>query len=122
MPATLVEHQLHMPRLRRFRIDRMSIYSKKPTVDVSFASGVFCLAGANGLGKSTFLAALNYAITGIVPDPERKFESVPEYYAFSKDFADNYFDGRVKDADRAGAALRYTNLIEAASPGSRKRQ
>jgi DNA repair exonuclease SbcCD ATPase subunit len=89
----------------------MSIYSKKPTVDVSFASGVFCLAGANGLGKSTFLAALNYAITGIVPDPERKFESVPEYYAYSKDFADNYFDGRVNDADREAAEVTVEFVV-----------
>jgi DNA repair exonuclease SbcCD ATPase subunit len=61
------------------------------------------LAGANGLGKSTFLAAINCGLTGIVPDSSRKFESVPEYYAFSLDFSDQFFDGRVEEKDRERA-------------------
>lgn len=71
--------------------------------------GAFCLAGANGLGKSTFLAAVNFGLTGIVPEAGRKFESVEEYYAYSLGFAGDFFDGRVdeRDRDRAEVSLIF---------------
>lgn len=97
--------QLHMPKLRRLKLERFSLYKSKPVIEVAFPDGVFCLVGANGLGKSTFLAAVNYALTGIVPDPDRKFESVREYYEFSRDFADEFFDGRIAEKDRDAAQV-----------------
>jgi len=94
-----------MPRLKKLRLNNFSIYSSTPVIDVQFNDGAFCLAGANGLGKSTFLNTLNFALTGIVPDPERTFLSVDEYYNFSKDFADSYFDGRIDEAEREVAEV-----------------
>lgn len=69
-------------------------------VDVLFDRSVFCLAGANGLGKSTFLAILNYALTGVVPLVQRKFQSAEEYYQLCVEFSRNYFEGRVTEDDR----------------------
>jgi energy-coupling factor transporter ATP-binding protein EcfA2 len=107
MPPQPGPKVFHLPRLLRVELSHFSLYSAKPSIEVSFNSGVFCLAGANGLGKSTFLAAINYGLTGIVPDPSRKFESVPEYYAYNLDFSDQFFDGRVieKDRERASVSL-----------------
>jgi DNA repair exonuclease SbcCD ATPase subunit len=97
--------QLRMPRLLNARLDHFSLYSAKKTIQVSFTKGAFCLAGANGLGKSTFLAAINFGLTGIVASPDRKFESVAEYYSYSLGFADEFFDGRVSEADRERAQV-----------------
>jgi hypothetical protein len=97
--------QLRMPRLLKARLDHFSLYSAKNTIEVVFAKGAFCLAGANGLGKSTFLAAVNFGLTGIVADPNRKFESVAEYYSYSLGFAEEFFDGRVIEGDRERAQV-----------------
>jgi energy-coupling factor transporter ATP-binding protein EcfA2 len=94
-----------MPRLLKVRLEGFSLYSAKKTIDVTFSKGAFCLAGANGMGKSTFLAALNYGLTGIVPDPNRRFDSVAEYYKYSLGFADAFFNGRIDEDDRDKAQV-----------------
>jgi AAA domain len=77
---------------------------------VKFDKGVFCLAGANGLGKSTFLAAVNFALTGRVSEPDRTFLSIAEYYSHTEDFSAAYFEGRINEDDRdfAEAKLEMT--------------
>src|SRR6185436_15222470 len=54
-------------------------------------------------GKSTFLLAVNYAITGRVPEPEKDFISLEDYYERSEDFSRSFFEGRIgeRDHDRA---------------------
>lgn len=97
--------RLNFPKLRRIALSHFSLYSHETEVDEEQREGVFCLAGANGLGKSTFLAAANYAITGVVPEPERKFKSVKEYYQHSLAFAYDYFTGRIEESDRESASV-----------------
>lgn len=94
-----------LPLIRRVRIQHLSLYQNRRIIDVPVGPGVFCLAGANGLGKSTFLATINFGITGVVADPERSFRSVPEYYQDSLDHAKNFFDGRVSKLDRDTAEV-----------------
>ncbi|MCA9652318.1 MAG: hypothetical protein KC501_20560 [Myxococcales bacterium] len=96
---------MNFPKLRRIALSHFSLYSHETEVDEEQREGVFCLAGANGLGKSTFLAAANYAITGVVPEPERKFKSVKEYYQHSLAFAYDYFTGRIEESDRESASV-----------------
>ncbi len=67
--------------------------------------GVFCLAGANGLGKSTFLAAVNFALTGRVSDPNRTFLSISEFYRHTEEFSSEFFDGRIDENDREYAEV-----------------
>jgi ABC-type cobalamin/Fe3+-siderophores transport system ATPase subunit len=97
--------KLNLPTLRRITLRRFSLFSSAPAVDETLNPGVFCLAGANGLGKSTFLAAVNFAITGLVPDPGLKFRSVEEYYRHGLDFAREYFRGRINEEDREAAEV-----------------
>jgi len=54
------------------------------------------LAGANGLGKSTFLQVIGYGMTGVVPKPSQKFVTVNDYYRDIRTFTQDYFDGRIK--------------------------
>ena len=63
------------------------------------------MAGANGLGKSSFLAAVNFALTGRVSDPSRTFLSIPEYYRHTADFSSTFFDGRIGEGDRESAEV-----------------
>ena len=102
--------RLNLPRIRSFVLTNFSLYSAHPTVDVKFDKGVFCLAGANGLGKSTFLAAVNFALTGRVSEPSRTFLSVNEYYRHTEEFSAGFFEGRIdeNDLEYAEAKLEMT--------------
>lgn len=102
--------QALLPRPVAARLHRLSLYAKAPTIEVDFPLGVFCLAGANGLGKSTFLTALNFAITGTVPEPSREFRGVDDYYSKVKPYSANYFRGRVNDEDAEAAQVEIELL------------
>jgi hypothetical protein len=101
-----------LPVLERVELTNFTLYQNMRHVDVTVGPGVFCLAGANGMGKSTFLAAVNYGYTGIVPQPDRTFKSVDEYYRFSLPYAADYFDGRVDETDRDSAEVRISFSID----------
>ena len=75
------------PKIRRLSISHLSVYSRRPSISLEIADGVFCLVGANGLGKSTFIAAVNFGLTGRVPEPNRAFRSVGEYYEDTEPFS-----------------------------------
>ena len=94
-----------LPVLERVELDFFTLYRNNRHVTVDLPGGVFCLAGANGLGKSSFLAALNFGLTGIAADPKRSFKSVREYYADSLSYSANYFAGRVDELDRDNAEV-----------------
>jgi DNA repair exonuclease SbcCD ATPase subunit len=95
---------LQFPKLNKIILKNFSIYSSQPEITIEFPSGVVCLAGANGIGKSTFLNIINYAITGLV-DSDRKFNSVEEYYRNNKNFPSEYFSGRVNELDREASEV-----------------
>jgi DNA repair exonuclease SbcCD ATPase subunit len=104
-PPHRMSGELRFPQPERLTLRNFSLYDQQPNITANFGSGVFCLAGANGLGKSTFLAALNFAITGIVANPARDFDSADEYYRHSVTFSSDYFHGRIKDRDAADAEV-----------------
>jgi len=99
------QRKLHLPILESLELSRFSLYRNLAEIQVNFGNGVFCLAGANGLGKSTFLSAINFGLTGIVADPGRKFESLGEYYSKSLAYSASYFHGRISEFDRDAATI-----------------
>ena len=66
---------LSCPRVSRLQLGAFSLFALQPDLDIEIPPGVFCLAGANGLGKSTFLSAINFGLTGFVPVPDKTFLS-----------------------------------------------
>jgi predicted ATP-dependent endonuclease of OLD family len=56
--------KFNLPRLSSLTIRNFSLYSRQPIIEIDFRKGAFCLAGANELGKSTFLSILDFALTG----------------------------------------------------------
>ena len=97
--------RLLFPRLRRVEFESFSLFAQQPNASLSVSRGVTCLAGANGIGKSTFLAALNFALTGRVPDTTRSYSSADEYYRESSPFSAVFFEGRIFEQDRATASI-----------------
>jgi DNA repair exonuclease SbcCD ATPase subunit len=86
-------------------LENFSLYTQQRNVDLPVPRGVVCLAGANGVGKSTFLAAVNYALTGRIPALGRRYESASEYFSDTADFPRAYFDGRIDESDRKTASV-----------------
>lgn len=97
--------KLNFPKITRVILEDFSLFTSSNKIEVFIKDGVFCLAGANGLGKSTFLAAINFALTGMVSDPSRLFDSAEEYYRVSKNYALEYFNGRISENQRESAQI-----------------
>lgn len=104
MPASSPP-KLRLPQIESVSLRRFSLYTANPNVGFNCNNGVLCLVGANGIGKSTLLSAINFCLTGIVSDPNRPFESMDEYYRFSRDFSSRYFRGRIDGTDEKDAEI-----------------
>jgi DNA repair exonuclease SbcCD ATPase subunit len=103
MPATLPK--LRLPQIEKVSLRRFSLFTANPDPEFTCSSGVVCLVGANGIGKSTLLSAINFCLTGIVSDPSRAFESMEEYYKFSRSYSNSYFRGRIVGSDEDDAEV-----------------
>ena len=92
-----------LPKINKVVIENFSLYRQKRRIELDISGGVLCLAGANGLGKSTFISILSYAMTGIVVQSDIDFKSlgsIPAFVKKARGFSDSYFDGRVEQRDR----------------------
>jgi DNA repair exonuclease SbcCD ATPase subunit len=112
MPSTQSTTRiLNFPILSHIRLSHFSLYTLKPTIEFKVGDGILCLAGANGLGKSTFLQVVIYGMTGIVPKPDRKFSSVDDYYRDTRSFTREYFEGRLLPEHRDIAEIELEMSI-----------
>ena len=53
--------QICFPRVTSVRFCSFDLFKRNENVDIKLEKNVFCLVGANGLGKSSFLTTLIYA-------------------------------------------------------------
>jgi ABC-type lipoprotein export system ATPase subunit len=85
-------------KIERVIIRNFSLYTKNnkivEVIEV-INDGVYCLAGANGLGKTTFLNAINFGLTGIVLEPNKEVFSPNDIIKTNKDYTSRYFKGRI---------------------------
>lgn len=104
--SDIVDRKISLPTIKRVALANFDLYSNEPNASADIERPVFCLIGANGLGKSTFLNTINFAITGAIPDPDRKFQSAQEYLrnAGRADRSDDYFSGRISERARSIAS------------------
>ena len=108
---TKTHPKLNLPKIEKVSLRRFSLYTANPDAEFICSKGVLCIVGANGIGKSTLLSAINFCLTGIVADPNRSFESMEEYYRFSRDFSSRYFRGRIEGADEEDAEITVSLSI-----------
>jgi energy-coupling factor transporter ATP-binding protein EcfA2 len=101
VPQEVERPPLTLPRPERVELRNFTLYQRRREVQADFPLGVFCLAGANGLGKSTFLAALNFAITGVVLPPAggTRVLAPDDLYQDALGYSATHFDGRISAAD-----------------------
>ncbi|MFE0015963.1 AAA family ATPase [Mesorhizobium sp. NPDC059054] len=98
-----MDRKISLPTIERVALENFDLYSHEPNATTIIKRPVFCLIGANGLGKSTFLNTVNFAITGVIPDPNRKFQSAEDYFrnAGRAERSDDYFSGRITEHARS---------------------
>ena len=95
-------------KLQKIILRNFSLYKKKGKiceVNEDINEGVYCLAGANGLGKTTFLNSVNYGLTGIVLEPDKEVYSPGEIVKSNHDYTKRYFKGRIAKKDESGAEI-----------------
>ncbi len=105
----------NFPKIQNIIIRNFSLYSKNGIVyeiNEKVNEGVYCLAGANGLGKTTFLNALNYGLTGMVLEPNKEVLSPGEIIKENKRFTDRYFSGRIKKKYEKNAEIEMLLKIK----------
>jgi energy-coupling factor transporter ATP-binding protein EcfA2 len=104
--ANVADGKISLPNIACVALANFDLYSNEPNASIHIDRPVFCLIGANGLGKSTFLNTINFAITGAIPDPSRKFQSAQDYLrnAARTDRSNDYFSGRISEHARAIAS------------------
>lgn len=110
MKKTPMTNKIALPKITHIKLENFDLYTQSPNAEVCIEKNVFCLIGANGLGKSTFLNTINYAITGAIPDPARRFLTAQEYYkeVSRPEKAFDYYSGRIKEESRAAAKVTAT--------------
>lgn len=99
---------MKLPKINRIVIENFSLYKLQRRIEIEVKDGVMCLAGANGLGKSTFISIVSYAMTGVVVPPNIDFKSLNSISEFVKKavgFADIFFEGRIDERDRMQAQV-----------------
>lgn len=103
--------KLKLPSIQKVSLRRFSLFDANPDAEFSCGPGVLCLVGANGIGKSTLLAAINFCLTGTVPEPNRSFQSIDEYYRYTRAYSGGYFRGRIAGSDEDGAEITLSFKI-----------
>ena len=96
-----------LPTIEGVELSSFDLYRRKPDVRTNVDHAVFCLIGANGLGKSTYLNSLLYGLTGGIPYRARRFSSPGEYAeeATRADRREDYYGGRLSEAAADHAAI-----------------
>ena len=93
------------PVVHKITISNLSTYTMADPIDVDMDRDVVCVVGANGLGKSTFIATVNYGLVGVVPRPDRGYDGPTNYLRDGRLYATEYFDGRLDETDRELATV-----------------
>lgn len=106
-------NRLHLPRPQSLSVEGVQLYANGGKVEFDVSADFSCVVGANGLGKSTLINLLLYAITGVVLKPGHKLIPISgkssSFWGQGKDFAKTYFEGRVARSaiDKAQVELSY---------------
>ena len=68
---------IYLPNIIKLELTNFSLYCEQSVV-MDFSKPVSCLMGANGIGKSTLLNCVNFAITGRINPTNKKLTPLIE--------------------------------------------
>jgi len=100
---------IYLPNIIKLELTSFSLYNESPVV-MDFTKAVSCLMGANGIGKSTLLNCVNFAITGRVNPTSKKLKSM-ETLDKGNNYYLQYFDGRISELDKDYATTRIVFML-----------
>lgn len=95
--------KLYFPNIQKVCINNFSLYAQECVI-IDFSKAVSCIMGANGIGKSTLLNCINYAITGYINQPDKKVRSIKEFVE-GNNYHKKYFTGRINEIDKDTANI-----------------
>ncbi|KUJ71543.1 hypothetical protein [Thiomicrospira sp. WB1] len=102
-------NKIRLPKLTYVELDGFSIYKKvdgKISLDIS--KDVYCLTGANGLGKSTFLTSIIYGFCGFLRGQSTDLTAPDKREKEGRKIARNYFSGRSDFNGESSISLKFT--------------
>mgnify|MGYP001794111474 CR=1 FL=1 len=107
MTQAILNQKVSFPTVKSVRLYDFDLYSDEPQAKVKVDKNVFCLIGANGIGKTTFLNTLNFAITGAIPNTAKKYLTDKKYYRENSqpERIKEYFSGRISEECRQTAGV-----------------
>ena len=100
---------IYLPNIIKLELTNFSLYCEQ-SVSMDFSKPVSCLMGANGIGKSTLLNCVNFAITGKINPANKKLKSI-DTLDRGNNYHLEYFDGRVSEVDKDYASTRIVFML-----------
>ena len=100
---------IYLPSIKRLTLYNFSLYAKSEVV-LDFEKSVSCIMGANGIGKSTLLNCINFAITGYINQPNKKVLSINDFLE-ENNYHLKYFDGRINETDKSFAEIEINYAL-----------
>ena len=98
------DHKVYLPKLKRIRIINYSLYSED--IDYEFIEGLNLIVGGNGVGKTTFINILKYALIGLYKKQldVKNYKGEKRLTRESYKNSDSFFKNRTKrlDSDKYG--------------------
>ena len=97
-------HRVYLPTLKKIKIVNYSLYSED--IDYDFIEGLNLIVGGNGVGKTTFINILKYALIGLYKKQldVKNYKGEKRLTRESYKNSDSFFRNRTKlvDSDKKG--------------------
>ena len=97
-------HKVFLPKLKKIRIVNYSLYSED--INYDFIDGLNLIVGGNGVGKTTFINILRYALIGLYKKQldVKNYKGEKRLTRESYKNSDSFFKNRTKrlDSDKYG--------------------
>jgi energy-coupling factor transporter ATP-binding protein EcfA2 len=99
-----MKNNIYLPTLKRVRIINYSLYNDD--IDFKFINGINLIIGGNGVGKTTFINIVKYALIGLYKKDltVRNYDNKKRFIRGSYTNCNTYFRNRTKEepSDREG--------------------
>lgn len=108
------EERIYLPSLKRVRISNYSLYNRD--IDYEFVDGLNLIIGGNGVGKTTFISIIKYALIGLYKKDldVRVYKGEKRLIRGKYTNCNTYFRSRTeeRETDKEGCVELWFNIHE----------